>query len=140
MGDSEVINDFEKEKILLLIKLDSERLFDRIVDRFDEYMQTFSMKRIRTHFRDIFFSRYSSLQISDLKKFSSELIVALDTFYTEVNKYEWYLNHTEDMPSAARDQSERHIRNIKINYDTLKLYIEAELDIQKKFQELKSES
>ncbi len=119
--------DENKARLLLLIKLDAEHLMERIELRFSDYMGTWALKRIRTHFLDVFKNRYSDLNMNDLRLFSQELIVALDKFYQEVDDLNWYLNHTEDMPATAEEHAQRRIRSIKGHFSTLHLYLEAEL-------------
>jgi hypothetical protein len=116
------------ERLLLLVKLDSEHLCERIEDHFIDYMSTFALKRTRVHFADIFKNRYCNLKIGELQKFSEELIIALDNYYTEVDRLCWYLNHTEDMPATAEEQAQKRVKLIKGHYSTLRLYIEAELE------------
>lgn len=126
MGEIKIIDD-TTARLLLVVKLDAEHLFDRIESRFIDYMRTWALKRTRVHFLDIFTNRYGDLRATDLKLFSQELIVALDKFYSEVDELSWYLNHTEDMPATAEDQAQKRIRLIKGHYSTLLLYLEAEL-------------
>lgn len=116
------------ERLLLLVKLDSEHLYERIESRFIDYMRTFALKRTRVHFLDIFRTRYFDLKMNELAFFSQELIVALDKFYSEVDDLCWYLNHTEDMPATAEEQSQKRIKLIHGHFSTLKLYLEAELE------------
>lgn len=127
MNDQKQMSD-DTERLLLLVKLDAEHLFERIESRFIDYMRTFALKRTRAHFLDVFRTRYPELKMKELQCFSSELIVALDKFYTEVDELCWYLNHTEDMPATAEEQSQKRIKLIGGHFSTLKLYLEAELE------------
>lgn len=120
----------ETQRILTLLKLDAKRLFERIRDREPEYMFVFSNKRTREHFRDIFKNRYESVGIPDLKKCSQEVIIGLDNFYTMVDEMRWYLNHTEEMPSTVETKVKGYIRHLNPLYETLNLYINAELGLR----------
>ncbi len=121
--------DEETQRILVLLKLDSKRLFERIKDREIEYIAIFSIKRTREHFKDIFRNRYRDIPIEDLKKCGQEVIVGLDNFYSLVEEMQWYLNHTENMPSTVEDHVKVYIKKLSQLYETLSLYIDAELGI-----------
>lgn len=115
--------------VLTLLRLDAQRLYERIRYRELEYMQVFSMKRTREHFKDIFKNRYDSLSINELKLCGEEVIVGLDQFYTRVDELRWYLSHTEDMPGTVEDNVHFAIKEITECYDLLQLYISAELGL-----------
>lgn len=134
------ISEFEtKKSILTILKLDSKRLYERVVERRKEYMATFAVKRTREHFKDVFFSRYDTITFTDLKILSPELIGCLDNFYGFVEELKWYLMSTEDMPATVEDKTGRDIKELKNSYDTLVLYLEAELDVSSvKSQEVAS--
>ena len=125
----------ESQKILILLKLDSQHLFDRIKNRMSEYLRTFEVKRTRTHFKDIFRNRYNEVQVNDLKGCSSEVIVALDKYYSRVDDISWYLNHTEDLPNLVRDNLHVGIRDLeKSRGDGIKKVTEAEKIVRKKLR------
>ncbi|MBK26644.1 MAG: hypothetical protein CME70_21770 [Halobacteriovorax sp.] len=134
------VSEFEtKKSVLTILKLDSKRLYERVVERRKEYMATFAVKRTREHFKDVFFSRYDSITFTDLKILSPELIGCLDNFYGFVEELKWYLMSTEDMPATVEDKTGRDIKELKNSYDTLVLYLEAELDVSSaKSQEVAS--
>lgn len=116
-------------KILMLLKLDAKNLFHRVKFRRVEYVDLFAAKRMREHFKDIFFTRYDSATFKELLHCSVDTITALDQFYTEVEELHWYLKHTEDMPVTIDDNLTRSIRKIENYLDTLNLYLDAELGI-----------
>lgn len=123
-------SNFEtKKSVLTILKLDSKRLYEHVVQRRREYMATFAVKRTREHFKDVFFSRYDTITFSDLKILSPELIGCLDKFYGFVEELKWYLMSTEDMPATVEDKTGKDIKELKGSYDTLVLYLEAELDV-----------
>ena len=119
----------ESQKVLILLKLDSQHLFDRIKNRMNEYLRTFEVKRTRVHFKDIFRNRYSEIHVDDLKECSSEVIVALDKYYSRVDEISWYLNHTEDLPNLVRDNLHVGIRDLEKSLSILNLHIDANLRI-----------
>lgn len=126
-------SDFEiKKSTLTILKIDSKRLYERVVQRRKEYMMTFAVKRTREHFKDVFFSRYDTITFADLKVLSPELINCLDAFYNRIDNLRWYLNSTEDMPATVEDKTGRDIKELRDSYDTLGLYLEAELDVSQK--------
>lgn len=119
-------------RILILLKLDAKRLYERIKYRAPEYIEVFSGKRTRDHFGEIFKSRYDQAKIEDLKYCSEDVIIGLDHFYTKVDDLRWYLNHTEDMPNTVYENVYRFIRELKSSFETLNLYIDAELGVEEK--------
>lgn len=121
--------DQESVRILTLLRLDAQRLFERIKYRQLEYMRTFSMKRTREHFKDIFKNRYDQTTINDLKQCGEEVIVGLDLFYHLVDELRWYLNHTEDMPGTVEENVRHQVAELEQAYEMLQLYISAELGL-----------
>lgn len=119
----------ESQRMLLLLKLDIQRVFERIKYRAPEYLSEFSLKRTRDHFKDIFKNRYDDTTIKELILCGSEVIVGLDNFYNKVDIMRWYLNHTQDMPNKVEDKMSTHIRELETLYQTVNLYIEVELGL-----------
>lgn len=115
-------------RLITLIRLDAKNLFERIKSREVEYMTIFSLKRTRSHFPAVFRSRYNKVGIGDLKFLSPELIVVLDDFYESVDKMEWYLTSTEDMPQTVDDRVHYFIKDLKKKYDLLMLYFDGETE------------
>lgn len=113
----------------MLLKLDAQRLYERIKYRAPEYVAEFSLKRTRDHFPEIFKNRYDHTQIHELMLCGPEVIVGLDQFYSKIDEMRWYVNHTQDMPSKVEDKIYSHIRELQMYFDTLNLYIDADLGI-----------
>ncbi len=122
--------DYQNQRIMLLIKLDSASLFNRIKLRRHEYVGTFSLKRIRTHFIQVFENRYRQISIADLKFAGEEVLIAMDKFYNKADDIHWYLNHTEDMPSALDEKLDHFIKDLEECFSTLQLYLSGELGFQ----------
>lgn len=120
----------------MLLKLDALRLFERIKLRAPEYMYEFSLKRTRDHFPDIFRNRYEQVNIRELGLCSQEVIAGLDQFYTKVDEMRWYLNHTQDMPNRVEDKLHHHIKELEKIFQTLNLYIDAEMGLLKEKESL----
>ena len=116
-------------RMLMLLKLDAKRLFERIKYRAPEYMYDFSLKRSRDHFPEIFTNRYDKVSVKELMLCGQEVIVGLDQFYSKVDEMRWYLNHTQDMPNRVEDKIHGHIRELERFYDTLHLYIDVEMGL-----------
>jgi hypothetical protein len=106
-------------RVLALVRLDAQRLYERIKFRAPEYMTIFSSKRTRDHFAAIFKNRYDEISIADLKYCTPEVIEALDLFYTAVDNLRWYLYTTEDMPSKVDTEVHRTLKELKNDYDQL---------------------
>ena len=119
----------EAMRILTLLKLDAQRLFERIEYRRPEYIQIFSVKRTRGHFPQIFKNRYEEIRLSELKNCSPEVIVGLDNFYSKVDELRWYLGVTEDMPITVEENIKSFIGELKGLYQTLQTHINAELNV-----------
>ena len=126
------MNKSNPKQLLLLIKYDVENLNNNLNGRKQDYLTIFSMKRTRSHFSEIFFSRYDSLSISELSCFSEDLITALNDYYVLISELKWYLYHTEDLPQTVNDYVELALKKLERPYNILKLYFEAE---QKTIQE-----
>jgi hypothetical protein len=118
-------------RILTLIQIDVNNLFDKIIKREKEYLTIFSIKRTREPFEYIFKNRYEDVPISDLKECSEELLVALDHFYRIIDDMRWYLFFTEDMPNTVEDRVYTFNRELVKKYDQIQLYLSAEIDISK---------
>lgn len=121
--------DPEAQQLLILLKLDALRLFERIKYRAPEYLNIFSNRRTREHFPEIFKNRYDGIGLSDLKRCSEDVIIGLDQFYTQVDELRWYLGQTQDMPAAVSDKVYATIHDLEHAHDTLALYIDAELGV-----------
>lgn len=114
-------------RYLLLYKLDARNLYNRIVDRKEEYIEIFSLKRNRAIFKEIFENRYSKSSIKDLSHCSAEVIESLDSFHQACDEIYWYLKHTQDMPNTIEDEVHRRLNVLKRQFEMLSLYIDAEL-------------
>lgn len=121
----------ETQRMLMLLKLDAKRLFERIKYRSPEYMYEFSLKRTRDHFPAVFMNRYDSTSIRDLMLCGQEVIAGLDMFYSKVDEMRWYLNHTQDMPNRVEDKVHAHVRELEKLFETLNLYIDVEMGLIK---------
>jgi len=121
----------ETQRMLMLLKLDAKRLFERIKYRSPEYMYEFSLKRSRDHFPAVFNNRYESSTIRDLMLCGQEVIAGLDQFYTLVDEMRWYLNHTQDMPNRMEDKVHSYVRELEKLFETLNLYIDVEMGLLK---------
>lgn len=122
-------------RILTILKLDAERLYMRLKEREAEYLHIFSQKRSRDHFKEVFKSRYDLISPSDLKFCSEDVIMALEAYYRKIDDMRWYLYHTEDMPISVDDNVRVFLRELKALYNTLSLFINAELQVGEQEQE-----
>ena len=128
----------DTQRMLMLLKLDAQRLFERIKYRSPEYMYEFSLKRSRDHFPAVFMNRYESIAIKDLMLCGQEVIAGLDQFYTKVDELRWYLNHTQDMPNRVEDKVHSHVRELEKLYNTLNLYIDVEMGLISEQQQVET--
>ncbi len=125
----------ETQRMLMLLKLDAKRLFERIKFRSPEYMYEFSLKRTRDHFPAVFNNRYDSTSIKELMLCGEEVLVGLDLFYSKVDEMRWYLNHTQDMPNRVEDKVHAYVRELEKHFETLNLYIDVEMGLIKEQSE-----
>lgn len=122
-------NDEATQRVLVLLKIDANNLFDRIQNRKSEYLEIFALRRTRDHFPKIFNNRYEGTSIMDLAYCSTELIATLDQYYTLSEEMSWYLFQTEDMPNTVEDYINRKIARMGKLLSTLNLFLDAELGI-----------
>lgn len=117
------------QRVLVLLKLDANNLFNRISQRKAEYLEIFALRRTREHFPAIFKNKYQDTTIMDLSHCSVDLITTLDQFYIHAEEMSWYLFQTEDMPNTVDDYIHRKIRRMEKLLATLNLYLDTELGI-----------
>ncbi|MBF0207189.1 MAG: hypothetical protein HQK53_09910 [Oligoflexia bacterium] len=137
------ISKSEREKIklertkslLLLLKIDAKNLLERIVTRRSAYLLEFSLKRSREQFKEIFYSKYSQCKIETLQQCSTDVISSLDQFHTKVDELLWYLNHTQDMIKTADDKVIIFSKVLQRMFDTIELYINAEMTVKNNLME-----
>ena len=123
-------NDEATQRVLVLLKIDANNLFNRIKERKSEYLEIFALRRTREHFPMIFTNRYAGTTIMDLSHCSTELITTLDQYYTQCEDMSWYLFQTEDMPNTVEDYIDRKIKKMERLLSTLNLFLDAELGIE----------
>lgn len=116
--------------MLVIIRLDAQRVFERIKYREAEYMHFFSAKRTREHFASIFKNRFDSFTVENLLHCGEEVIVGIDQFYNSVDELRWYLMVTEDMPGKVQEIVSQSIGEIEEAYNLLQLYISVELGLK----------
>jgi hypothetical protein len=123
-------NDEATQRVLMLLKIDANNVFNRIKTRKSEYLEIFALRRTREHFPRIFTNRYEGTTLMDLSHCSTELITTLDQFYTVVEEMSWYLFQTEDMPNTVETYIDRRIKKLEKMLDSLNLFLDAELGIE----------
>jgi len=121
--------DSETSKILLLLKLNANRVFDRIQLRMPEYLDDFAMKRTRKFFPEVFNHKFDGIQLETLAKAETETLIALENYFNKVDDVKWYMDHTEDMPNSVHDKLKHHLKDLSKLLETLNLYLDAELGI-----------
>ncbi len=119
--------DEEKERIILLLKIDANNLFRRIKDRKNEYLEIFSLRRTRSHFPMIFRNRFETTTVNDLAHCGPELILLLNEFYTLAEEMNWYLYETQDLPNTVENFILRKIARMEKVLGSLNLFFDAEM-------------
>ena len=122
--------DEQTQRLLILIKLDANNLFDRIKERKNDYLEIFALRRTREHFPQIFKNRYQDLPLLELKKCNEDLITLLDHFYKIVDDMSWYLYATEDMPGTVEMFVDRKIIQLEKHILNLNFYLNVELGVE----------
>lgn len=122
--------DEQTQRLLILIKLDANNLFDRIKERKNEYLEIFALRRTREHFPQIFKNRYQDLPLLELKQCNEDLITLLDHFYKIVDDMSWYLYATEDMPGTVEMFVDRKIIQLEKHILNLNFYLNVELGVE----------
>ena len=115
------------QRYMILLKIDSKNLSDRVKTRHSEYIEAFTLKRDRSIFKEVFFSRYGKATIFDLSHLPVEVIEVANDFYQEADKLYWYLLNTQDMPNTIEDEVIRYAHSLEMKFNTLELFIDAEL-------------
>ena len=115
--------------VLMILKMDTHRVYNRIKIRSPEYITLLTLKRSRAHFPKIFKNKYESISVSELKYCSEEVLVSLDQFYHFVDEMSWYFTHTEDLPTKMEDTVKFLLKEIDKHYAMLNILLEAELEI-----------
>lgn len=123
-------NNEATERVLLLLKIDANNVFNRIKNRKVEYLEIFALRRSRDHFPKIFDNRYQSTSIQDLAHCGTDLIISLDQYYSLVDDMSWYLFQTQDMPNTVEDYIDRRIIRMEKVLATLNLFLDAELGFE----------
>ena len=114
-------------RLLVILENDINTLHSRVVERKDEYLSILSLQRNRKHFEVIFRSRYPSTSVESLMLLTEDVLVLINKFYNEIEKYEWYLMHTEDQPSVVEANAHHYLKEISSHYNMLSVFLEAEL-------------
>ena len=102
----------EDEKVLLIVKDDIDNLVHRLNAHFEDYIRVFTQKRTRDHFKDVFFSRFKDISVSDLVKLSGEVLIEVNNFYYSINELYWYLKVTEDMPAMVENKIKSELMKV----------------------------
>lgn len=117
----------DKERVILLLKIDANNLYRRISDRRNEYLEIFSLRRTRSHFPMIFRNRYETTTVTELAHCGPELILLLNEFYTLAEEMSWYLYETQDLPNTVENFILRKISRMEKVLQNLNLFLDAEM-------------
>ncbi len=107
------------ESFRLLIHQDIQNIFERIINRKSDYLLEFSLKRSRDHFKDIFYTRFYDIKISELAILSTKELNTYNQFYKDVDDLKWYLFHTQDMGTTVEDRVNYFIKLLEKSYQTI---------------------
>lgn len=112
-----------KRKYLLLLYHDAKNLLERLLERRDEYLEIFALRRTREHFEKVFFSRYHQVSISELIHLDENTLKFLADFYRLVDDLHWFMYSTQAMPGAVGEELDRYLARLE------KVFAELETDI-----------
>ena len=125
-----------KRSFLILLHSDVQNLWERLCHRREDYLTILSLERTRTHFHDIFQSKYDQVSIETLTELDESTITSLEDFYREVKRLKWYLLHTEDLPAMVSDHTLTAIKKIKKRFHQVEQHIGAELEKKRPFKSI----
>ncbi len=128
--------DSEISKILLMLKLNANRVYVRVEQRMPEYLDDLSMKRTRKYFPEVFVHKFDGVQLESLAKAETETIMALESFFNKVDDLKWYMNHTEEMPATVEDRLKQEVKKLSQLLETLNLFLDAELGLAEEEESL----
>lgn len=123
--------DEKTYRLLVLLKLDCNALYNRITTRKREYIHTFSLHRTRDHFKDVFEARLHGATPDLIVNLPVEIIYLFDQFYNLVDDMFWYLKHTQDMGATVEDKVNAWIKRLASVYSRLDVYLDAALQGRK---------
>ena len=123
--------DIVTERVLTIFRIEIDKVYNRIKERSYEAVHVFAANRTRAPFQTIFDHRYNKTNVSEIVHCSSDLIVALEKFFTEVDSIKWYLDYTQDMPGTVRGRLDQSIRELGRSYEMASVLIKAELSVHK---------
>ena len=112
-----------------MLKLNANRVFERVKLRMPEYLDDFTMKRTRKHFPEVFQHKFDGVQLETLAKAETETIIALESYFNKIDDLKWYMDHTDEMPNTVEDRLQHELKELSKLLETLNLYLDAELGI-----------
>lgn len=101
-------------RMKLLLALEITRLLRDLEERLDFLVTVWSRHRTRVAFTDTLFSRYRTLQATDLVLLEEDALTLVETFYDELESLRQYLLYTEDMPRTLEEVLAVRLRRLRL--------------------------
>ncbi len=87
------------QRLRALLALEISRIVDDLDVRKEFLIQMWSLHRQREPFLETVFSRWTTLDFTDLSLLSLEEVVVVESFYRELDEFRLYIRFTQDMPT-----------------------------------------
>ena len=113
---TKVVKITKKQKsLLLLIKLEIERIVTDVNSRKKMLYKLWSKERVRQPLINVLRSKFVDLDFKTMLLLSDKLNKILNNFYKDLDDFIFYISYTEDMPQTLKQQFELYVKNLNKN-------------------------
>ena len=95
-----------------LLALEISRIVEDLDARRDMLIDVWSRHRDRGPFVDTLHSRWRTVSFPDLATLPTEMVVAVEAFYRELDEISLYFRFTQDMPTTLSDAYDDGLRRL----------------------------
>lgn len=106
--------DDRADRLRLLLALEISRVVRDLGERQELLVSIWSRHRRREAFLDTLFVRWRTVAVADLALLDPGALVAVESFYDEVDSLRLYLQYTEDMPMTLADALSSRLRRLRL--------------------------
>jgi len=100
------------ERLRRLLALEVARIVEDLEAREEFLVDVWSRHRDRGPFIDTLHTRWRSLSLPDLATLDGDVLVALESFYRELDDLTMYFRFTQDMPTTLADTYRDGLRRL----------------------------
>lgn len=101
------------ERLRRLLALEVERIIEDLEAREVLLLEVWSRHRDRGPFLDTLHTRWRSLSLPDMATLEGDQLVALESFYRELDDLTMYFRFTQDMPTTLSDVYADGLRRLR---------------------------